>query len=108
MLLQAAGTGSGTNPSQQYSFRVASHLIPSLTGTPRREKSIDGLRSANPFSFSTKCYNNTSSTRGESLLALVEGCKHSLDISVPVITVEGETERVVSSFQQKARLPGFR
>jgi len=41
-------------------------------------------------------------------LALVEGCKHSLDISVPVETVEGETERVVSSFQQKARLPGFR
>jgi len=41
-------------------------------------------------------------------LALVEGCKHSLDISVPVETVEGETERVVSSYQQKARLPGFR
>jgi len=41
-------------------------------------------------------------------LALVEGCRHSVDISVPVETVEGETERVVSSFQQKARLPGFR
>lgn len=41
-------------------------------------------------------------------MALVEGCKHSLDISVPVETVEGETDRVVSSFQQKARLPGFR
>lgn len=41
-------------------------------------------------------------------MALVEGCKHSLDISVPVETVEGETERVVSSYQQKARLPGFR
>lgn len=41
-------------------------------------------------------------------MALVEGCKHSLDISVPVETVEGETERVVSSYRQKARLPGFR
>lgn len=41
-------------------------------------------------------------------MALVEGCRHSLEISVPVETVENETERVVSSFQQKARLPGFR
>jgi trigger factor len=41
-------------------------------------------------------------------LALVEGCRHSLEISVPVDTVESETERVVSSFQQRARLPGFR
>lgn len=41
-------------------------------------------------------------------MALLEGCKHSLDISVPVETVEGETERVVSSFQQRAKLPGFR
>jgi len=41
-------------------------------------------------------------------LALVEGCRHSLEISVPVDTVESETERVVSSFQQKAKLPGFR
>jgi len=41
-------------------------------------------------------------------LALVEGCRHSLEISVPVETVEGETERVVGSIQQRARLPGFR
>jgi trigger factor len=41
-------------------------------------------------------------------LALVEGCKHSLEISVPVETVDTETERVVSSFQHRARLPGFR
>ena len=41
-------------------------------------------------------------------MALVEGCRHSLEISVPVDTVESETERVVSSFQQRARLPGFR
>jgi trigger factor len=41
-------------------------------------------------------------------LALVEGCRHSLEISVPVETVENETERVVSSFQHQAKLPGFR
>jgi len=41
-------------------------------------------------------------------LALVEGCKHSLEISVPVETVDTETERVVSSFQHRAKLPGFR
>ena len=41
-------------------------------------------------------------------MALVEGCKHSLEISVPVETVDTETERVVSSFQQRAKLPGFR
>jgi trigger factor len=41
-------------------------------------------------------------------LALVEGCRHSLEISVPVETVDTETERVVSSFQQRAKLPGFR
>lgn len=41
-------------------------------------------------------------------MALVEGCRHSLEISVPVETVESETERVVSSFQHQAKLPGFR
>jgi trigger factor len=41
-------------------------------------------------------------------LALVAGCKHSLEISVPVEEVESETGKVVSSFQAKARLPGFR
>ena len=41
-------------------------------------------------------------------MALVEGCRHSLEISVPVDTVESETERVVSTFQQRAKLPGFR
>jgi trigger factor len=41
-------------------------------------------------------------------LALVEGCKHSLEISVPLEEVESETGKVVSSFQAKARLPGFR
>jgi FKBP-type peptidyl-prolyl cis-trans isomerase (trigger factor) len=41
-------------------------------------------------------------------LALLEGCKHSLEISVPVEEVETETGKVVSTFQAKARLPGFR
>ena len=41
-------------------------------------------------------------------MAVVEGCRHSLEISVPVETVDTETERVVSSFQQRAKLPGFR
>jgi trigger factor len=41
-------------------------------------------------------------------LALLEGCKHSLEISVPVEEVESETGKVVSSFQAKAKLPGFR
>jgi len=41
-------------------------------------------------------------------LALLEGCKHSLEISVPVEEVETETGKVVSTFQAKAKLPGFR
>jgi trigger factor len=41
-------------------------------------------------------------------VALIEGCKHSLEITVPVADVEKETERVVANIQQKVRLPGFR
>jgi len=41
-------------------------------------------------------------------VALVEGCKHSLEITVPVAEVEQETERVVAALQAKVRLPGFR
>src|SRR5947209_8695194 len=41
-------------------------------------------------------------------MALVEGCRHSLEITVPVSDVEQETERVVSEIQKKVRLPGFR
>ncbi len=41
-------------------------------------------------------------------MALVEGCKHSLEITVPVADVEKETERVVADIQKKVRLPGFR
>jgi trigger factor len=41
-------------------------------------------------------------------LALIEGCKHSLEISVPVEDVDSETNTVVASIQKKAKLPGFR
>src|ERR1017187_4707308 len=39
---------------------------------------------------------------------LVEGLRHSLEISVPVDEVEGETGRVTADVQKRARLPGFR
>jgi trigger factor len=41
-------------------------------------------------------------------MALVEGCKHSLEITVPVVEVEKETERAVTEIQRKVKLPGFR
>jgi trigger factor len=41
-------------------------------------------------------------------VALVEGCKHSLEVTVPVADVEKETERAVAEIQKKVRLPGFR
>ena len=39
---------------------------------------------------------------------LVEGCKHELEITVPVDEIARETDRVVANIQQKAKLPGFR
>jgi trigger factor len=47
-------------------------------------------------------------SRGQIHLALVEGCKHSLDISVPVEDVASETNRVTEDVQKRAKLPGFR
>ncbi len=41
-------------------------------------------------------------------MALVEGCKHALEITVPVAEVDKETERVVAEIQKKVKLPGFR
>jgi trigger factor len=41
-------------------------------------------------------------------LALVEGCKHALEISIPATEVETETSRVVADVQKRAKLPGFR
>ncbi|HEX7586919.1 MAG TPA: trigger factor, partial [Anaerolineae bacterium] len=40
--------------------------------------------------------------------ALVEGCKHSLEIAIPVDQVESETSRVVDDIQKRAKLQGFR
>jgi len=39
---------------------------------------------------------------------LVEGCKHEIEVTVPVDEIARETDRVVASIQQKAKLPGFR
>jgi trigger factor len=41
-------------------------------------------------------------------VALVEGCKHALEITIPVAEVEKESERAVADIQKKVRLPGFR
>jgi trigger factor len=41
-------------------------------------------------------------------LALVEGCKHELEISIPADDVQAETEKVTKNIQQRAHLPGFR
>jgi trigger factor len=39
---------------------------------------------------------------------LVEGCKHEIEITVPLDEIARETDRVVASIQHKAKLPGFR
>ena len=41
-------------------------------------------------------------------MALIEGCKHSLEITVPETEVDQETERAAAAIQVKVRLPGFR
>ncbi len=41
-------------------------------------------------------------------MPLIEGCKHYLEVTVPVEEVTAETKRVIESISQKARLPGFR
>ncbi len=41
-------------------------------------------------------------------MAFVEGCKHSLEISIPVEEVDAETGRVITNIQKRAKLPGFR
>lgn len=41
-------------------------------------------------------------------MAASQGCKQTIDVSIPVAEVEKETERVLSSFAQRVRLPGFR
>ena len=41
-------------------------------------------------------------------MAFIEGCKHSLEITVPAADVEKETERAATVIQAKVRIPGFR
>jgi trigger factor len=41
-------------------------------------------------------------------LALIEGCKHAIEISVPVDEVEQETGRVIEKVRERAKIPGFR
>lgn len=41
-------------------------------------------------------------------MALLEGCKHRLEITVPWDAVEEETTAVVESLSKKVKLPGFR
>jgi trigger factor len=41
-------------------------------------------------------------------LALVEGCKHSVEVTVPIEAIDHETAKVVTNIQKRARIPGFR
>ncbi|HEX4274125.1 MAG TPA: trigger factor [Bryobacteraceae bacterium] len=38
----------------------------------------------------------------------MEGCKHELEISIPAEAVEAETIKVTKTYQERAKLPGFR
>jgi len=41
-------------------------------------------------------------------LALIDGCRHSLEIAIPADEVETEANRVTADVQKRAKLPGFR
>ena len=41
-------------------------------------------------------------------MALVEGCKHELEISIPADAVAQENDKVTQQYREKARLKGFR
>lgn len=41
-------------------------------------------------------------------MALLEGCKHEIELEIPVAELEAETESVVENIRKKAQLPGFR
>lgn len=41
-------------------------------------------------------------------MALLEGCKHEIELVIPVEEIEQETARVVEDIRKKAALPGFR
>ncbi len=41
-------------------------------------------------------------------MALIEGCKHEFEITVPLEDIRKETDRIVANIQKRANLPGFR
>ncbi len=41
-------------------------------------------------------------------MALIEGCRHSIEVTVPLADVQAETERALVEVTKKVRLPGFR
>ena len=41
-------------------------------------------------------------------MALIEGCRHELEVTVNVLEIAEATERVLARIQSKASLPGFR
>ena len=41
-------------------------------------------------------------------MALIDGCRHSLEIAIPADEVETEANRVTADVQKRAKLPGFR
>ena len=41
-------------------------------------------------------------------MALLEGCKHEIELVVPVEEIDRETALVVEDIRKKAALPGFR
>ena len=41
-------------------------------------------------------------------MALIEGCRHELEVTVGVLELAEATERVLTRIQAKASLPGFR
>ena len=41
-------------------------------------------------------------------MALIEGCQHELEFTIPANEVEKESERIAEGYTKKVRLPGFR
>ncbi|MBY0503654.1 MAG: trigger factor [Bryobacteraceae bacterium] len=41
-------------------------------------------------------------------MALIAGCQHELEFTIPAHEVEKESERIAQSYTEKVRLPGFR
>ncbi len=41
-------------------------------------------------------------------MALLEGCKHEVELTVPLLTIADETDKAVEKIRAKVQLPGFR